>query len=171
MYVHNYSGKHFTLYVKNNFRIVLFYSCVLYILLYIYISSLKNPLKLASKRLAKCLYCQSFIFKKIYDPPPWGHPIAVGPGAAWSKLTPLHLHAAFDRQPSSTLTNWSKCYYKFKPYIIKNYLKSESMQQHIVYQDMIVWKLIRNHCIMFLSDRVYVTLCTVMVIELYYVFV
>jgi hypothetical protein len=89
MYVHNYSGKHFTLYVKNNFRIVLFYSCVFYILLYIYISSLKNPLKLASKRLAKCSYCQSFIFKKIYDPPPWGHPISVGPGAAWSKLTPL----------------------------------------------------------------------------------
>jgi hypothetical protein len=45
------------------------------------------------------------------------------------------------------------------------------MQQHIVYQDMIVWKLIRNHCIMFLSNGVYVTLCTVMVIELYYVFV
>jgi uncharacterized membrane protein YqgA involved in biofilm formation len=47
--MHNYSGKHFTLYVKNNFRIVLFYSCVFYILLYIYFSSLKNPLKLASK--------------------------------------------------------------------------------------------------------------------------
>jgi hypothetical protein len=76
-------------YVKNNFRIVLFYSCVFYILLYIYISSLKNPLKLASERLAKCSYCQSFIFKKIYDPPPWGHQIPVGPGAAWSKLTPL----------------------------------------------------------------------------------
>jgi hypothetical protein len=93
MYVHNYSGKHFTLYVKNNFRIVLFYSCVFYILLYIYISSLKNPLKLASKRLAKCSYCQSFMFKKIYDPLPWGHPISVGPGAAWSKLTPLSRRA------------------------------------------------------------------------------
>jgi hypothetical protein len=95
--VHNYSGKHFTLYVKNNFRIVLFYSCVLYILLYIYISSLKNPLKAKCSYCqsfilsytAKCSYCQSFIFKKIYDPPPWGHPIPVGPGAAWSKLTPL----------------------------------------------------------------------------------
>jgi hypothetical protein len=91
-------------------HIVLFYSCVFYILLYIYISSLKNPFKLSSKQLAKCSYCQSFIFKKIYDPPPWGHPIPIGPGAAWSKLTPLSCDVTYSkwRRPlwTSDLTKW-----------------------------------------------------------------
>jgi hypothetical protein len=119
MCVHNYSGKHFTLYVKNNFRIVLFYSCVLYILLYIYISSLKNPLKAKCSYCqsfilsytAKCSYCQSFIFKKIYDPPPWGHPIPVGPGAAWSKLTPLTTYRSFNTVWSISLCRRYVCFY------------------------------------------------------------
>jgi hypothetical protein len=57
--VHKYSGKHFTVYVKNNFCIVLFYFCVF---CYIFIFPvLKNVFKLASKRLAKCSYRQSFM--------------------------------------------------------------------------------------------------------------
>jgi hypothetical protein len=141
MYVHNYSGKHFTLYVKNNFRIVLFYSCVFYILLYIYISSLKNPLKLASKRLAKCSYCQSFIFRKIYDPPPWGHPIPVGPGAAWSKLTPLPQISIKKKYP-----RWA---------LAKNVTKGyRSAVTHVFYHFCDIMNLIYNYLCNFLQSKV-----------------
>ena len=64
LYVHKYSGKHFTVYVKNNFCMVLFlHSCgffVVYFAIYLYFP-FKIPLKFASKRPAKCSYCKSFM--------------------------------------------------------------------------------------------------------------
>jgi hypothetical protein len=65
--------------------------CFLYFAIYLVYFQFKKPLKFTSKLLANVhIVRASWYFKKIHKIPlPWGHPIPVGPGAAWSKLTRL----------------------------------------------------------------------------------